>query len=139
MLKLPYDTVVFDLDGTLFEAGEGITSSVRYAMDMMGYEIPEGVDLNEVVGPPLRDSFTKLLHVPEEKAQEAMDLYRKHFQTVGMFRYSVYPRIRQMLQVLRDNDVYVAMATSKPYWLAMKVMKYFRLDALFNVIIGEDG
>ena len=61
----PYDAVVFDLDGTLFDAEEGIVSSVRRAMDEMGLEVPADADLREVVGPPLADSFRDLLGVPE--------------------------------------------------------------------------
>ena len=41
----PYDAVVFDLDGTLFDAEEGIVSSVRRAMDEMGLEVPADADL----------------------------------------------------------------------------------------------
>ena len=68
----PYDAVVFDLDGTLFDAEEGIVSSVRRAMDEMGLEVPPDADLREVVGPPLADSFRDLLGVPEARVPEAM-------------------------------------------------------------------
>ena len=87
----PYDAVVFDLDGTLFDAEEGIVSSVRRAMDEMGLEVPADADLREVVGPPLADSFRDLLGVPETRVQEAVDRYRRDFSARGMYLYSVYP------------------------------------------------
>ena len=64
MGNFPYDAVVFDLDGTLFDAEEGIVSSVRKAMEEMGLAIPQGAELRQVVGPPLRQSFHDLLNVP---------------------------------------------------------------------------
>ena len=51
----PYDAVVFDLDGTLFDAEDGIVSSVRRAMDEMGLEpmLLLGMRLGEGSGCPL--------------------------------------------------------------------------------------
>jgi len=71
MGHFPYDAVVFDLDGTLFDAEEGIVSSVVKAMKEMGLEIPQGAQLRQVVGPPLRYSFHDLLNVPSERLDEA--------------------------------------------------------------------
>ena len=96
MSRFPYDAVVFDLDGTLCDAEEGIVSSVKVAMEQLGCEIPAGADLRLVVGPPLRDSFRDLLGVPESRVEEAMDLYRVDFHNRGRFLYSVYPKIRTL-------------------------------------------
>ena len=107
----PYDAVVFDLDGTLFDAEEGIVSSVRRAMDEMGLEVPADADLREVVGPPLADSFRDLLGVPEARVQEAVDRYRRDFSARGMYLYSVYPNIRSILRMLHEAGVHVGLAT----------------------------
>jgi len=136
----PYDAVVFDLDGTLCDAEDGIVSSVKVAMDKLGCPIPEDADLREVVGPPLRDSFRHLLGVPEDKVDAAMDIYREDFSARGMFLYSVYPHIRSILHLLHENGVHVALATSKPLWLAKDVLEYFGLEHDFTRIVGEkDG
>ncbi len=136
----PYDAVVFDLDGTLFDAEEGITSSVEAAMRQLNCPIPQGAQLREVVGPPLRESFLKLLEVPEEKVEEAMSLYRKDFSARGMYLYSVYPHIRSLLQMLHKGGVHVALATSKPLWLAEDILRYFGLMEDFDCVMGEvDG
>lgn len=136
----PYDAVVFDLDGTLFDAEEGIVSSVHHAMDALGLPIPDGADLREVVGPPLRDSLRSLLCVPEEQIEHAMSLYREDFSTRGRFLYSVYPHIRSILSMLREGGVHVAMATSKPYGLAVAILEYFGLETAFDRVVGEgDG
>ena len=101
MALFPYDAVVFDLDGTLFEAEEGILSSVRNTMREMNLPIPAGADLRQVIGPPLRASFVELLQVPENRAEEAMERYRQDFSARGMYCYCVYPHIRPMLESLK--------------------------------------
>jgi len=140
MRRFPYDAVVFDLDGTLCDAEEGIISSVRYAMERLHLPIPEDADLRLVVGPPLRDSFRYMLHVPAEQVERAMDLYRADFDTRGRFLYSVYGGIRTLLRMLRSAGVHTAVATSKPLKLAADILDDFGLTPLFDAVMGEvDG
>ena len=54
-----YDTVLFDLDGTLTDPGEGITNSVSYALRKYGIEVTDRRELYKFIGPPLVDSFMK--------------------------------------------------------------------------------
>ena len=137
MGHFPYDAVVFDLDGTLFDAEEGIVSSVVKAMKEMGLEIPQGAQLRQVVGPPLRYSFHDLLNVPTERLDEAADRYAHIFRSEGMYRYSVYPGIRTMLRVLKENGIYVALASSKPRDLCEHILRHYGLRHYFDRVIGE--
>lgn len=137
MGHFPYDAVVFDLDGTLFDAEEGIVSSVVKAMKEMGLEIPQGAQLRQVVGPPLRYSFHDLLNVPSERLDEAADRYAHIFRSEGMYRYSVYPGIRTMLRVLKENGIYVALASSKPRDLCECILRHYGLRHFFDRVIGE--
>ena len=137
MGHFPYDAVVFDLDGTLFDAEEGIVSSVVKAMKEMGLEIPQGAELRQVVGPPLRYSFHDLLNVPAERLDEAAERYARIFRSEGMYRYSVYPGIRTMLRVLKENGIYVALASSKPRDLCEHILRHYGLRHFFDRVIGE--
>lgn len=137
MTIFPYDAVVFDLDGTLFDAEDGITSSAVSAMKALGYPVPEGVDLRDIVGPPLRNSFEQQLKVPCDESTQAMELYHEYFNTEGLSRYSVYPHIRSILQMLSEAHVHVGLATSKPYSLAKEILDLFGLTGYFDRIVGE--
>ena len=137
MGHFPYDAVVFDLDGTLFDAEEGIVSSVVKAMKEMGLEIPQGAQLRQVVGPPLRYSFHDLLNVSSERLDEAADRYAHIFRSEGMYRYSVYPGIRTLLRVLKENGLYVALASSKPQELCEHILQVYCLRHYFDRVIGE--
>ena len=137
MGNFPYDAVVFDLDGTLFDAEEGIVSSVRKAMEEMGLAIPQGAELRQVVGPPLRYSFHDLLNVPAERLDEAAERYARIFRSEGMYRYSVYPGIRTLLRVLKENGLYVALASSKPQELCEHILQVYCLRHYFDRVIGE--
>ena len=54
-----YQTILFDLDGTLTNSELGITNSVAYALGKYGIEVPDKKALRVFIGPPLQDSFER--------------------------------------------------------------------------------
>ena len=48
-----YKAILFDLDGTLTDSGEGITKSVQYALEKVGKPETDLQKLRIFVGPPL--------------------------------------------------------------------------------------
>ena len=138
MLNFPYDAVLFDLDGTLTCSDQGIIQSMRYALEKVGAAVPAGVDMRAIIGPPLMESLTTILGLPEALARQTIPHYVDYFNREGMYLYTVYPNIRSILKMLRDNGVYVALATSKPVRPAMAILNHFGLTHFFNRIITEE-
>ena len=48
-----YKAILFDLDGTLTDSGEGIMKSVQYALEKLGKPEEDLEKLRVFVGPPL--------------------------------------------------------------------------------------
>ena len=67
-----YKVILFDLDGTLTESGEGITKSVQYALERIGKPEADLEKLKVFVGPPLTEMFMKYAQVDEETAKKQM-------------------------------------------------------------------
>ena len=65
-----FDTILFDLDGTLTDPGEGITKSVEYALKKFDIVTRDRRELYKFIGPPLKDSFMKYYGFDEEKLGE---------------------------------------------------------------------
>ena len=55
------DAIFFDLDGTLTDPKVGITGCVQYALEQMGAPVPSKDELTWCIGPPLIESFTRLV------------------------------------------------------------------------------
>lgn len=126
--------IIFDLDGTLTDSGEGIMNSARYAFEQLG--LPAPADLREMVGPPLSTSFA-LLGVPEESVEDAIRLYRdKYNNQGGKYQNKVYQGIEQMLRELSEYGCELYVATSKPEELACEILVGFGLDGYFKYIAG---
>ncbi len=137
MQNLPYDAVIFDLDGTLTRSEDGILASLRYALGQMNVPQPPDDILKECIGPPLRESFRSLASFTEEQAVQAVSHYVSHFDREGLFLYSVFPNIRTLLTLLKKHEVYIAIATSKPIARTLHFLKHYHMQRYFDCVIGE--
>lgn len=52
-------TILFDLDGTIINSFLGITRCVQYALRFKGIDVENLEDLEEYIGPPLKQTFQK--------------------------------------------------------------------------------
>lgn len=131
-----YKIVLFDLDGTLTDPGEGITNSVAYALNKFGISVTDKTMLYKFIGPPLKDSFMKYYGFSESDALLAIDYYREYFGDKGIFENSVYIGIEQMLLHLKNSGRNIVLATSKPQKYAVEILKHFKLYKYFDFIGG---
>ena len=132
-----FDTILFDLDGTLTDSGLGITKAVQYALGQMGYEVPPRESLFSFIGPPLHKSFRKHYGMDEETSVEAVRQFRVYYnQMGGILENEVYPGIRELLSELKKAGKRLMIATSKPQAAAELVMHHFGLSEFVPEIIG---
>ena len=131
-----FDTILFDLDGTLTDPGEGITNSVAYALKKYNIEVSDRSELYKFIGPPLKDSFMKYYGFDEAKAEEAIAYYREYFKDIGIFENKVYEGTEHMLRKLHGNGKRLVLATSKPEEFAIRILEHFGLKKYFAVVAG---
>ena len=128
-------SILFDLDGTLTDSGEGIINCAILALEHFGCPIPSREALRVFVGPPLHESFVR--HgVPEDKAEEAVAIYRSRYIPIGKYENTPYPGIREMLERLCHEGHKLYVATSKPEEMSKDILKHFDLAKFFTRICG---
>ena len=71
-----YQYILFDLDGTLTDPGEGITNSVAYALDKFQISVKDKRSLYKFIGPPLQESFQRFYGFSVEQSLQAVEYYR---------------------------------------------------------------
>ena len=127
--------ILFDLDGTLTDSGEGIMHCTELTLAHYGLPIPPRSEMRSMVGPPLRDSFLRF-GIPFEELDNAVALYRKHYLAVGQYENEPYSGIRQLLEKLTTEGNRLYLATSKPETMAADILQYFDLKQYFTIICG---
>lgn len=131
-----WTSVLFDLDGTILDSAPGIVQSLVDTFTYLGLPVPPETELIHYVGPPLLDSFRNRAGLPEEAAQEALQVYRRDFRKDGAFDSAVFPGIIGVLESLMAANIPIAIATSKPEAQAMRILDHFSLSRFFTVVAG---
>ena len=135
MMVMRNKAILFDLDGTLTDSGEGIINCASMTLERFGLPVPSKEQMRVFVGPPLHDTFVKF-GVPEEKVDEAIAVYRSRYIPIGKFENTPYPGIREMLQTLRAHGHRLFVATSKPESMSVEILEHFDLAEFFTDICG---
>ena len=128
-------TILFDLDGTLTDSGEGIINCVIYALERFGLPIPARESLRYFVGPPLHESFVRQ-GVPLDRAEDAVAVYRERYVPTGMFENTPYSGVRELLENLKEKGHTLYVASSKPEWMCVQILEHFDLAKYFTRICG---
>ena len=128
-------TILFDLDGTLTDSGEGIINCAILALEHFGCPIPDREEMRTFVGPPLHESFIR--HgVPADKTDEAIRVYRSRYIPIGAYENSPYPGVEELLKTLKAQGHTLYVATSKPEAMSIKILEHFGLAHYFDRICG---
>ncbi|MDE6887405.1 MAG: HAD family hydrolase [Eubacterium sp.] len=133
-----YQTILFDLDGTLTDPGIGITNSVMYALEKFGIQVSDRSTLYPFIGPPLQDSFETFYGFSKADAEIAVTYYREYYRDQGIYENKLYDGISELLQMLCDAGRKLLVATSKPEEFAVRILEHFQISGYFTYIAGAD-
>ena len=131
-----YDTVLFDLDGTLTDPGMGITNSVIYALERFEIAVADRSELYCFIGPPILDSFEKYYGFTKEDAKKAVKYYREYYTEKGIYENLLYEGVRPMLKRISENGMKILLATSKPEPFAKQILIHFGIIDSFDLVSG---
>lgn len=127
--------ILFDLDGTLTDSGEGIINCAVLALEHFGLPVPSREEMRVFVGPPLSESFQKFGVKPED-IDEAIAVYRSRYIPIGKFENTPYPGIQELLEKLQQHGHKLYVATSKPESMSIDILEHFDLAKYFTRICG---
>ncbi len=129
--------VLFDLDGTIIDSRSGIIDSIHRSLRDLGHTPDPDHDLTWVVGPPLRDLIGEVLqHYDDTRCDEAMDCYRRNYETNGARHTPVFTGMREAINTIGRTGAQLFIATSKPKTLAETILTRAGLINHFTQVYG---
>lgn len=128
MLKL----IIFDLDGTLVNAYRAIEKSLNFTLKKLGYPEVNISRVRQAVGWG-DENFIKNF-VNKEDLEKGLKIYRQHHK-YSLIRYSkVIPKVRKILEILRNKNYKLAIASNRPEKFTNLLLNHLNLKKYFDLI-----
>jgi phosphoglycolate phosphatase len=134
---LRYETLIFDLDGTISDPFEGISRSINYALESLSYDPVDPEQIRPLIGPPLTQIFEHFLGaLPDADMQDLVDKYRERYATVGYAENEIYDGIPDIIGQLAGSGYRMGICTSKRADYAQRIVDMFGLGQHFSFVDG---
>ncbi|MCX6503370.1 MAG: HAD hydrolase-like protein [Microbacterium sp.] len=136
-LRSPFSCILWDVDGTLVDASDGILRRLTITLGHYGLPAPTRAELVHWIGPPMHESFQRQAGMTPEQATEAVAFYRVLGKADGYTTdVKMYPGLAQLVADLDAAGVPQGTASSKPEIQVTALMEHFGLAEHLTAITG---
>jgi phosphoglycolate phosphatase len=133
-----YDTVIFDLDGTLLNTLEDLTDSVNYSLALYGFPFREIEEVRHFVGNGVAHLME--LCIPDgfnnQQFEKCLADFRKHYSQNMQNKTGTYKGTMKLLEQLSKKDYKIAIVSNK-FDKAVKELNQIYFGEYIKVAIGE--
>ncbi|MBU1124695.1 MAG: HAD family hydrolase [Candidatus Omnitrophica bacterium] len=128
--------VIFDLDGTIVDAYPAIIDSFNYCMKVLGYAAQQASVIRRAVGWGDKNLLAPFLKTQE--VEKALVIYRKHHARALRSKTRLFPGVRRLLRLLRDNGDLVCVASNRPTRFSWVIIRHLGLEKYFDYVLCAD-
>jgi phosphoglycolate phosphatase-like HAD superfamily hydrolase len=137
-MRSPFTCVLWDVDGTLVDASDGILRRLTTALEHFGKPAPTRDELVHWIGPPMFNSFQDNVGMTPEQATEAVAYYRTLGKADGYTTGArLYPGVAEIIADLDTARIAQATASSKPEVQVVALMEHFDLAPHMTAMVGS--
>lgn len=133
---MKYETILFDFDGTLADSSQVILPCVQRTYRELGMELPPMDIQHKFIGPPLQESF-RIIGMPEELVDRAVDIYRRTFDGKLLENMRVYPGMTNLLVSLKEAGTRLAVASFRLEDKLQEICVQMDIDRYFEAVCGK--
>ena len=135
--RSPWSCILWDVDGTIVDASDGILSRLDRCLSHFGYPAPTRAELVHWIGPPMYDSFQKNVGMTPAQASEAVTYYRALGKQDGYTaRTRLYPGVGELIADISAAGIPQATASSKPEVQVVALMEHYGLAEHMQAMAG---
>lgn len=129
--------VLWDVDGTIVDASDGILRRLTIALEHFGKRPPTRAELVHWIGPPMYQSFQTNVGMTPEESAEAVSFYRTLGKADGYTTGAkLFPGVAELIMDVAAAGIPQATASSKPEVQVVALMDHFDLSPALTAIVG---
>lgn len=135
--RSPWSCVLWDVDGTIVDASEGILRRLGITTRHFGHAEVTRAELVHWIGPPMFESFQQQLDMTPEQAADAVTFYRTLGKEDGYTTGAkLFPGVADTIRALHEAAVPQAISSSKPEVQVLALLDHFTLTPFFSAVVG---
>ena len=135
--RSPWTCVLWDVDGTIVDASDGILRRLTICLEHFGRRPPTRAELVHWIGPPMYESFQVNVGMTPEQSTEAVAFYRRLGKEDGYTTGAkLFPGIAELITDVAAAGIPQATASSKPEIQVDALMDHFDLSPSLTAIVG---
>lgn len=136
--RSPFTCILWDVDGTVVDASEGILRRLSVALEHFGHPAPRREELSHWIGPPMFESFQANVGMTPAQSTEAVAFYRALAKADGFTTGArLFPGVADLIADVDTAGIPQATASSKPENQVVALMDHFDLADHFTAIVGS--
>ena len=129
-----YQTVLFDLDGTLLDHLPAIHRSYAYTLPQLGRPAPTREQVRRAIGGGLEDAMRRF--VPEADLSRALAIYRAYWDRTMLAGVELMPGAGELLRTLQARGWTLAVLTNKHGPSSRRVCEHLGIAPLLRGVFG---
>lgn len=133
-----YDTIFFDLDGTLSDSKVGIIRCLQYSLAKFNIRENNIEKLTRCIGPSLSYTYREWYGLSQEQAKQATEFYRERFEEKGIRENFLFDGVLALVRDLHAAGKKLILATAKPTVHAQRILEHQNIAGYFTEIIGSN-
>lgn len=135
-----FDSVIFDLDGTLLNTIDDICDSLNIALESQGFRTYNSEETKAFVGSGVKIMVERALGLQdydEETFEKVRATYMKEYALRQAIKTRPYEGTIDLLIELKKRGIKIGLLSNKPHQDTLRVVDfYFGLDK-FDVVLGQ--
>ena len=135
---MKYDTVIFDLDGTLLNTLQDLADSVNEALGEMGMPKRSLEEVRRFVGNGVAMLMKRAVAAgtDEETYEKALGCFKKAYMKNSRNKTVVYDGIKELVCELKKRNIKLAIVSNKIDEAVKELNRYY-FDGAFPVAVGD--
>ncbi|MDO5563769.1 MAG: HAD hydrolase-like protein [Eubacteriales bacterium] len=143
-----YKNLLFDLDGTIVDSGQGIISGLKHTYKELNLEIPNDTILKKFIGPSVEEGFFRYGGIKDKQlVMKASEIYRPYFDNVTYKECKPYDDLVEVVKELnkenlnnKNGERKLFVASARHINSLKSLLNFLDLSKYFLGIYGsEDG
>lgn len=135
---MAYQTVVFDLDGTLLDTSADLVLAVNHALASRGLPERTAADVMAATGNGIAVLIAKSVPAgtPEDVHAQVFEEFKRYYAAHAMDHTLPYPGIPELVERLRAAGAHVAVVSNKADFAVQEIIDA-RMPGAFDAVLGE--